>query len=125
MRVIVSPRVDEDDPRPARDDGIKVHLVKRPASVFDMPARNDLKSVKQRLGLLAPVGLDNADDDIVAVLLPRPRGLQHRVGLTDTGGRADEDAELSGMAVFKPGSLQQGFRRRPLLWVASLLRHQE
>ena len=58
-------------------------------------ARDDLEALEQRLGLLAAVRLDDADDDVVR----RPcaagaRRLQHLVGLADAGRRAEEDLEL-------------------------------
>src|SRR5262249_5655139 len=61
---------------------------------------------------------------IVAVLLPGARLLQHLVGLADAGGGADEDLEPAGLTLFAPGGLEQGLRRRSLVRVAPLLRHQ-
>ena len=67
-RVGVGELVDQHDLRPAGDDGVEVHLLEPLALVFDAPARDDLEPFEQRLGLLAAVGLDDADDDVVAVL---------------------------------------------------------
>ena len=60
--------VDQNDLRPAGDDGVEIHLLEPLALVLHAPARNDLEAFEQRLGLLAAVGLDDADDDVVAVL---------------------------------------------------------
>ena len=94
-RVGVRELVDQHDLRPAGEDGVEVHLLERLALVLDAPARNDLEAFEQRLGLLAAVGLDDADDDVVAVLLARAGLLQHLVGLADAGRGTDEDPELA------------------------------
>ena len=60
-----------------------------------MAARDDLETVEQRLGLLPPMRLDHADDNVVAVLASRLRLLQHFVGLADAGRGADENLELA------------------------------
>ncbi len=67
-RVGVGELVDQHDLRTPRDDGVEVHLLERAALVLDVPARDDLEPLQQSLGLLAAVGLDHADDDVVAVL---------------------------------------------------------
>jgi hypothetical protein len=69
------------------------------------------------------VGLDHANDDIGAGLLPGMGALQHFVGLADTGRGADEDLEPSRAAVLAPGRFQQGFRRGTLFRVAAGLDH--
>ena len=123
-RVGMGELVDQHDLRAAGDDGVEVHLLEPLAPVFDAPARNDLEPVEQRLGLLAAVRLDDADDDIVAVLLAGARLLQHLVGLADAGRGADENLELADAALFPARSLEQGFRRRPLVRVAARICHQ-
>ena len=75
--------------------------------------------------LLAAVRLDDADHDIVAVLFPGARLLQHFVGLADARGGADENLEPAGSALFAPGGLEQGFRRGSLVRIAPLIHHQE
>ena len=76
-------------------------------------------------GLLAAVGLDDADDDVVAVLACLARAcLQHLVGLADAGRRADENLELADAALLPPGRLEQGLRRGSLVKVAPLICHQ-
>src|ERR1700730_4917566 len=104
-----------------RDDCIDVHLAEPLAAVLDAPARNNLQPVQQRLGFLAAVRLHDPDDDVVAILAPCARGLQHGVGLADAGGGADEDPQLAGTTFLAPGSLEQSFRRGPL--VALLICH--
>ena len=48
---------------------------------------------KQRLRVLPPMRLDDTDDHVDALALPRLRRLQHHVGLADARRRADEDAK--------------------------------
>ena len=69
---------------------------------------NDLEALEQRLGLLPAMGLDDADDDVVAVLLAGARGLQHFVGLADARCGADENAQLADAAFLAPRCFQQG-----------------
>ena len=123
VRVGMGKLVDEHDLRPARNDRIEIHFRQRSALVFDLTARNDFEALHQRLGFLAAVGLDDADDDIVAVFFARAGGLQHRVGLADAGRRADENPQLADTAFLAPGGLQQGFRRWPLIGIAPLVCH--
>ena len=120
-RIGVGEFVDQHDLRFARDDGVDVHLLEPLAAVLDAPARNNLQSVQQRFGFLAAVRLHDPDDNVVAVLAPRARRLQHGVGLADAGGGADEDPQLAGAAFFAPGGLEQSLRRGPL--VALLICH--
>ena len=120
-RVGVGELVDQHDLRPARDDGVEVHLLEPLAAVLDAPARNDLEPFQQRFGFLAAVRLDDADHNVVAVLAPGARRLQHGVGLADAGRGADEDPQLAGAAFLAPGGFEQGLRRGPL--VALLICH--
>src|SRR6202007_3084081 len=75
------------------------------------------------LRLLAPVGFDDAGDDIVAVALAGAGLLQHFVGLADAGRGTDEDLEPAGSMLFAPRGLEQGLRRRSLVRIAPLIRH--
>ena len=86
---------------------------------------NDFEAVEQGLRLLAPMRFDDADHDIVAVLLSGAGLLQHLVGLADAGSRADENLEPAGSALFSPGGLEQGLRRGSLVRIAPLIHHQK
>ena len=77
---------------------VEVHLLEPSVLVFDALARDDLEPVEQRLGLLAAMRLDDADDDVDALLQPGARLLQHLIGLADAGRRAEEDLEPAGAA---------------------------
>ena len=109
----------------AGDDGVEIHLLEPLPLVFEASAGNDLEALEQGLRLLAPMRFDDADHDIVAVLFPGARLLQHLVGLADARSRADENLEPAGSALFSPGGLEQGFRRGSLVRIAPLIHHQE
>ena len=68
-RVGVGELVDQRDLRAAGDHGVEIHLLEPLPFIFEALAGNGLEPVEQSLGLLAPVGLDDADHDVVAVLL--------------------------------------------------------
>ena len=124
-RVGMGELVDQHDLWVASDDGIEVHLLEPLSPVFQALARNDLERVEQGLRFLAPVGFDDADDDLVAVLLPGAGLLQHLVGFADAGSGAHKDLEPAGSAFFPPGGLEQGVRRGAFIRLAALLRHQD
>ena len=115
--------VDQNDLRPAGNDGVEIHLLKRLAFVFEAPAWNDFEAFQQRLGLLAAVGFDDTDDDIVPVLPAGMGLLQHFVCFANAGSSADKDSELADAAVLPACRCKQGFRRRPMFGVAPLIRH--
>ena len=116
--------VDQDDLWPASDDGVEVHFLKPLALVLKAPARNDVETFQQRFSLFPAVSLHDADDNIVAVFASGASLLQHFVGLADAGRRTHEDLELTDATLFLPGRLEQGFRRGPLIKVATLVCHQ-
>ncbi len=92
-RVGVGVLVDQQQLRLARQRRVEVELHQRAAAILDRPARQDLEVRKPRLGLLAAMGLDHADQHLAAVLMP-PMGLgEHLVGLADPRRHAEEHFE--------------------------------
>ena len=85
--------VDQDELRAAGDDRVEVHFLEPLAFVLDAPPGDDFEAVEQRFGLFAAVGLHDADDEIVAVLLSGPGLLQHLIGLADAGCGAHENLQ--------------------------------
>ena len=83
-----------------RDDRVEVHLGERLAFIFDVTARNGFEPAEQRLGLFAAMGLDNADNDVVAVFSARLCLQQHLVGFADARRGADKDAQLADTPLF-------------------------
>jgi len=106
--------VDQRDLRPPRDQRVEVHLLECLILVGEPPARQHFEALQQRFGFHPSMGLDHADDDIDAGLLPGVGALQHFVGLADARRGADEDLEPARTAVLAPGRFQEGFRRRTL-----------
>ena len=115
--------IDQHNLRPTGDDPVKVHFVKPLAFVLDSPARDDFEAFQEGFGFLAAVRLDDADDDVVAVVLPGAGLQQHFVGLADARRRTHENSELAATAFFPSGSFEQGLRRRSLIGVATLICH--
>ena len=115
--------IDENDLRPPRDDGVEIHLLEALAFVRNAPAGHDFKTLQQRFGLFASVGLHDADDNVVAVLLSGPGLLQHFIGFADTRRGTHEDLELAEASLFATGGLEQCFRRGALVLVAPLICH--
>ena len=97
----------------------------RLAPVLDLFARNDFKALQECFGFLSAMRFDDADHDVVAVVFPGARGFEHGVGLAHARSCSDEDSKLADAAFLASGRLQQGFRRRPLITVASLICHEE
>ena len=119
-RVGMGEFVDQRDLRPPRDQRVEVHLLERLVLVVDPLARQHLETLQQRFGLRPAMGLDHADNDIGARLLPGMRALQHLIGLADAGGGADKDLQPAGAVALPPGRFQQRVRRRPLFRVRDL-----
>ncbi len=92
-RVAVGELVHQQHPRLARKRGVEVELAQRRAAVAHFEVGQPLQPLQQRLGVGAPVRLDVADHHVDALRLQRVRLLQHRVGLADAGGGAEEDLQ--------------------------------
>jgi hypothetical protein len=115
--------VDQDNLGPAFKNGIEVHFLEPLALIVDAPARDNLEALQQRFRFLPPVGLDDADDNVVSVPPPGAGSLQHLIGLADAGRRANEDPDLADAPLLPPRGLQQGLRRRSLIRIAPLICH--
>ncbi len=89
--------VDQDQRRTARQRRIEIEFGERAPWYVDLRARQDLEALQQRLGFLAAVGLEEADDDVLAFAAQRPRRGQHRVGLADAGRGAEIDAQAAAL----------------------------
>ena len=92
-RIGVRELVDQNELRPALEDRVEVHFVEPAALVLDPPPRDDFEPFEQRLGLLAAMRLDDADDDIDAFAPLRLRGLQHFIGLADARRGAEKNLQ--------------------------------
>ena len=85
--------VDDDQVGLARERRVEVELVDRAAVVFDHAPRQDFEPFHERARLGAAVRLDEADDDVDALVLEAAGALQHGVGLADAGSGAEEDLQ--------------------------------
>ena len=115
--------IDQNDLRPAGDDGVEVHLLEPLSFVFHAPAWDDFQAFQERFRLPAAVSLHDTDDDIVPVLLAGTGLLQHLVGLAHAGSRTHEDFELANTPLFAARRFEEGFRRGPMFVIAPLIRH--
>ena len=87
--------VDQDQRRPALQDGVEVHLLEDAAAILDLAPRHHLEAGELGLGLGAAVGLDDTDHDVDALFPAPARRLQHLVGLADARRGAEEDFQLA------------------------------
>src|SRR5271165_6011693 len=124
-RVGMGQLVDKNNLRTPCNDGVEVHFLEPLPLIFETPERNDLDALEQSLGLLAPVGFNDAGCDIVAVRFSGTGLLQHLIGLADAGSGTDENLETASRALFAPGSLEQRLGRWPLVRLAPLIGHPE
>ncbi|MNG81952.1 hypothetical protein D3C79_406200 [compost metagenome] len=90
----------------AFEQAIQVHLLQSLLAVVMQLAWLDGELVEQRQGLLAPVGLDHADENVDSFPGLFPYRLQHGVGLAYAGGGAEEDLQLALVFLFQ--ACQQG-----------------
>ena len=77
--------------RPACQNCVDIHFVKFDAFVIYLPRRNNLQSLKQRLGFGSLVCFNDADYDVFTPVSQHVRFLKHRVGFPDTRGITEEN----------------------------------
>ena len=114
-RVRVGQLVDQDERRLAGQRGVEIEFLQGGATVLHRAPGEDFETAQQRFRLRAPVQLHVADDDVDAVLALLPGRLQHRVGLADAGGRAEEHLQLPApplsLLCLDPGQQRVGIGR--------------
>ena len=71
------------------ENRLNIENFHRAVAVRNFFARNDFQTFEQRLGFLATVGFDPANDDIHARLFEAMRLFEHREGFADTRGVAE------------------------------------
>ena len=92
-RVGVRQFVDQNERRPARERRVEVEFLDRRALDVEHQRRQLLQAVEQRRGLGTAVRFQQPDDDVGAGARLLVRRGQHRVGLADAGGGAEEDLQ--------------------------------
>ena len=101
--------VDKRHLRRTGEDGIDVHLGEESALVVHLARRDMLELGGQLGGGFAAVGLDDADDDILAALAAADAFTQHAEGLADAGSVAQKDLEPAA-GLLRIGGVQPVFR---------------
>src|SRR5215210_6084478 len=102
----------------AGDDTVYVHLFQGDAAILYLSHRHALQITYESVCLRAPVSLYDPDHDVYMLTLERVSVFEHLVGLTDAGGRADIDAQVSPLALLQLG--EQRFGRRSSVVIAHL-----
>jgi len=95
LHVGVRQLVDQHQLRLAGQSRVEVELLQDAVAVAHLLQLELRQARQQRLGLGAAMGLDDADDDVDALLLLDARGRQHGEGLADARRRAEEQLELA------------------------------
>ncbi|MNK81429.1 hypothetical protein D3C87_1011710 [compost metagenome] len=85
--------IDQHQFRFGRENAVEVHFFEHHATVFRAHQRLLRQAAEQRFGFGAAMGFDDASDDFHALAQLRVGGLEHGVGLADTGSGAEENLE--------------------------------
>ncbi len=92
-RIGVGDVVDQRQLGPAGQHRVDVQLLRGTVAADQGLAGQDLQAAQQRVGLLAAMSLDQGHHDVDPVARAALRVLEHRVGLADARGGAEEDLE--------------------------------
>ncbi len=87
--------VDQDHRGAASERGVQVELPEGGASVGHVARGQDVEALEERFRLGPPVRLDVADEHVGPVGAELARLLEHREGLADAGGGAEEQLEAA------------------------------
>ncbi len=90
-RVGVGEFIYERELRLALEYGVNIHFLERDAAIFDVGARNDFETLKQRVSFGALVGFDICNDDIYALRLALLRGFEHGEGFAYASSIAEKN----------------------------------
>ncbi|EGF94613.1 hypothetical protein BDIM_14370 [Brevundimonas diminuta ATCC 11568] len=104
--------VDQQQVRAARYGRVNVELQQGPFAIGDGPAGHHFQPAQQAHRLLAAVGLDHANDDVLALGLSSPGGAQHLIGLADAWRHAQKDLQPPTLARGGRGLIRRENRRR-------------
>ena len=73
--------------------GVQVKFAQLHSAIFDFPAGNDRQTFGQRVGFLASVRFEVADDDIASGGEFAAGGFEHGVGFAHTGAHAEKNLQ--------------------------------
>ena len=77
--------------------GIQVKFAQLNSAIFNLPAGNSWQTFGKRVGFLATMRFEVADDDIAPGGEFAAGGFQHGVGLAHAGAHAEENLELAAL----------------------------
>ncbi len=99
----------------ARENGIEIHFGELHAAIFGVQTREGRDAFGQRIGFLATMSFDIADDDVASGGEFAAGSLKHRVGFADAGSHAEEDLQPStlGPGILFVQGCQQDIRIGP------------
>ena len=92
-RVRVREFIHERELRLARERGVEIQFRQRDAAMFERAAGNLRQTFGERVGFLAAMRFDVADDHVASGGKFAPRGFEHGVGLADAGAHAEKNLE--------------------------------
>ncbi len=119
--------VDQGEGRLAGEQGVEVHLLDGGPPVVHATARNEGQILQQEFRLPPAVGFDQSDDQIGSFGPLDLGGLQHVVGLPDTGTHPEEDLEAPPVLLDLLGleALQELIRIGPVFARGHRLQYRE
>ena len=94
--------IHERELRFARERGVEIEFCECDAAMFQRAAGDLRQTNGERVGFLATVRFDIADDHVASSFQLTLRGLQHGVGLADAGRHAEKNLEPTAF----PGGLR-------------------
>src|SRR5262249_8731339 len=99
------------DLRMLRNDGVDIHLGQRLPFILNLTAGDDIQARQQRLGLFTAVGLDDTNNNVIAVFFASLGLLEHLVGFAYAWCSSYEDSELANAAFLTSRSFEERLRR--------------
>src|SRR5262249_44693540 len=118
-RVRVRELVDQQQRGMPRQRRVEVEFLELGAAVLDTAPRKNLQALQEGSGLRTVMRLDDAGDDVYAGHALGARRLEHRVGLADARGGAEEDLQLAA----RPARLLLSDAKEELVGIGPSIRH--
>jgi len=94
-RVRVRQFIQQDKPRPARQNRIEIHFLEHHSAILHRTSRNRLETLRQRDGLFASMRFDVTNYNLPPSLQLALRRLEHRIRFSNPGAHAEKYLQLS------------------------------